>query len=480
MFKQKGTNAMATLVMRKEKKPILVTEGKLLPNIIRYVIPIIFTNILQLLYNSADMFVIGNFCEDPNALGSVGCTSSLINMILGLFIGMGAGVCVTLSHSLGSGNEVQASKTVHTAVLLAIILGAVVSIIGFVCAPIFLSWMGTRDEFMSGASLYVKIYFLGSIPNIMYNFCGGMLRSRGDTLRPLIYSSVGGVVNVILNLLFVIVFRMEVEGVAIATIASQTISAVLSLIHLSKLTDCCKFEVKKLRISKSISAKLIKIGIPAGIQGSLFSFSNVILQSAYNGLGSVFVNANTAAMNVDNYIYNTLNAFYHSALTFASQNFGARKFKRLKKVFWLNCICVTVVGLVLGIGAYIFAEPLVSIFLNENSTELDIPAIIGAAKQRLLFMGIPYFLCGLMETGSAMLRSIGYSSWSTIISFFGSCLTRVIWVLFVFPKFNTIEMLYIIYPASWIFTFAVSVFAYAYCYNKKIKQMNNFHHHQFD
>ncbi len=471
---------MTASVIRKKKRPILVTEGKLLPNIIRYVIPIILTNILQLLYNSADMFVVGNFCEDPNALGSVGCTSSLINLILGLFIGMGAGVCVTLSHSLGSGDGETSSKTVHTAVLLAVILGAAVSIIGFLCAPVFLGWMGTREEFMAGATLYVKIYFLGSIPNIMYNFCGGMLRSRGDTLRPLIYSSVGGIVNVILNLVFVIYLGMGVEGVAIATIVSQTISAVLSLIHLSKLKDCCKLSLSKLRISKSVSAKLVKIGLPAGIQGSLFSFSNVILQSAYNGLGPVFVNANTAAMNIDNYIYNVLNAFYHSTLTFASQNFGARKPKRLKKVFAVNCLCVTVVGLLLGIGVYVFSEPLVSIFLNENSPNLDIPAIMEAAKQRLLFMGVPYFLCGLMETGSAMLRSIGYSSWSTIISFFGSCLTRVIWVLFIFPQFNTVEMLYIIYPASWIFTFSVSVAAYVYCYNKRIKQVQKFHPHQFD
>lgn len=455
------------------KKPIDFTEGKLLGNMIRYVIPIICTNVLQLLYNSADMFVIGNFCADPNALGSVGCTGSLINLILGLFIGLGAGVCVTLSHSLGSNNDEQASQTVHTAIFLAIILGAIVSVIGFIFAPTFLGWMDTREEFMKGATLYVKIYFLGSIPNIMYNFCAGMLRSRGDTVRPLIFSSIGGIVNVILNLVFVLVFNMQVEGVAIATITSQTISAILSLIYLSRLKDCCRLSFKKLKIHMNIFVKLLKIGIPAGIQGCMFSLSNVLLQSAYNGLGPAFVNANTAASNIDCYIYTILNAFYHVALTFASQNYGARKPKRLKSVFFLSCACVTIIGVTLGALCYVFAEPLISIFNKE-------PEIIELATRRLLFMGFPYFLCGLMEVATAMLRSIGYSTWSTVITFIGSCLFRIVWVFWVFPLSNQIDVLYTVYPVSWILTFASCTIAYIFCYRHKAKLLNNFAPHHPD
>ncbi len=464
---------MVSAIFKKEKKPVLVKEGKLLPNMIRYVIPIILTNILQLLYNSADMYVIGNFCSDSNALGSVGCTGSLINLILGMFIGLGAGVCVTLSHSLGSGNEEQSSKTVHTAVLLAIIFGGTVTVLGYFLAPTFLEWMNTRPELMRGATLYTQIYFLGSIPNIMYNFCGGMLRSRGDTLRPLVFSAVGGIINVILNLVFVIGFGMGVEGVAIATIASQTVSAVLSLIYMTGLKDCCRLSLRKLRISRSIFAKLLKIGIPAGIQGSLFSLSNVLLQSAYNGLGTVFVNANTAASNIDTYIYNVLNAFYHVALTFASQNFGASNFKRLKKVFFLSSMCVVVVGLALGVFSYVFAAPLISIFDKE-------PEVIQIGAERLLYVGLPYFLCGLMEVGSAMLRSIGYSAMSTFISFTFSCAFRIFWIYAVFPLFGSIGMLYMVYPISWTLTFSVSVIAYIICYKRKIKQLNEFIEHHFD
>lgn len=455
-----------------KKKEINILEGKLLPNMIRYAIPIMLTNILQLLYNSADMYVIGNFCDDPNAQGAIGCTGALINLILGLFIGLGAGVCVTLSHSIGSKDDERASKTIHTSVTLALILGVVVSVIGFFLAPQLLGLMNTRPEHMPGASLYVRIYFFGSVPNIMYNFCAGIMRSRGDTVRPLIFSSVGGLANVVLNLIFVIIFNMNVEGVAIATITSQTISAILSLIYLSKLTDACRLKFSKLGIDKATMIKFLKIGIPAGIQGCLFSLSNVLLQSGYNSLGTLFVNANAAASQVDSYLYNILNSFYHVVLTFASQNYGARNTKRLKKVFMLGVLIAIVVGLSLGILSYVFSDPLVGIFNSD-------PDILAVAKFRLLYMGIPYFLCGLMEIGTAMLRSIGYSLFSTIITFFGSCFFRIIWILKIFPMYNTVTALYVVYPISWTVTFITLTVAYVLCYryNKKKLLVAGVHFH---
>lgn len=446
------------------KKDINIIDGPVLPNMLRYALPIMLTNILQLFYNSADMFVIGNFCDDPNALGSVGCTGSLINMILGVFIGFGAGVAVTLAQSIGAGNRERASRIVHTSFCLSIVLGIIVTVLGNLISEPILHAMNTPDVFLRGATLYVKIYFCGSIANIMYNFFAGILRSRGDTVRPLLFSMAGGIVNIILNLIFVLVFKMGVEGVAIATIVSQFISAVLVIIHMTKLNDECRLDFKKLGFDISVLKQLTKVGLPAGIQGSLFSVSNMILQTGYNSLGPVIVNANVAAMNVDGYIYNILNSFYHTCLTFCSQNFGAKRFDRVKKVFFVGTGTVTVLGLVLGVFVYTFAEPLVGIFNSD-------PEILVYAKQRLALVALPYFLCGLMDVGSGFLRSIGYSFRALIITFLGSCVLRIVWVYTVFPIFNDVRALYAVFPVSWFITAATLFVMFFLCYKKEKKML---------
>lgn len=446
------------------KKDINIIDGPVLPNMLRYALPIMLTNILQLFYNSADMFVIGNFCDDPNALGSVGCTGSLINMILGVFIGFGAGVAVTLAQSIGAGNRERASRIVHTSFCLSIVLGIIVTVLGNLISEPILHAMNTPDVFLRGATLYVKIYFCGSIANIMYNFFAGILRSRGDTVRPLLFSMAGGIVNIILNLIFVLVFKMGVEGVAIATITSQFISAVLVIIHITKLNDECRLDFKKLGFDISVLKQLTKVGLPAGIQGSLFSVSNMILQTGYNSLGPVIVNANVAAMNVDGYIYNILNSFYHTCLTFCSQNFGAKRFDRVKKVFFVGTGTVTALGLVLGVFVYTFAEPLVGIFNSD-------PEILVYAKQRLALVALPYFLCGLMDVGSGFLRSIGYSFRALIITFLGSCVLRIVWVYTVFPIFNDVRALYAVFPVSWFITAATLFVMFFVCYKKEKKML---------
>lgn len=449
------------------KKNISITEGRILPNMIKYALPIMFTNVLQLFYNSADMFVVGNFCADENALGSVGCTGSLINMILGIFIGLGAGVSVALAQSLGAGNKERSSRIVHTAFCLAIFLGAVVTLIGNIIAVPLLHLMNTPSEFIDGATLYVKIYFWGSIGNITYNFFSGILRSRGDTVRPLIFSMVGGVINIILNVISVVGFGMGVEGVAIATIVSQLISAILIIIHMTRLKDECRLDFRKLGVDRSVLVQLIKVGLPAGIQGSLFSVSNMLLQSGYNSLGPIAVNANVAAMNVDSYIYNILNSFYHTCLTFCSQNFGARKFGRMKKVCFCGAGIVTVLGIVLGVAAYVFADPLISIF-NKN------PEVIEIARYRLMIVGLPYFLCGLMDVGSALLRSIGYSLNSLLVTFFGSCVFRIVWVYTVFQTYHEISVLYLVFPISWFITSFTLYLMFFICYKreKRLREIN--------
>lgn len=427
---------------------------------IKYALPIMFTNILQLFYNSADMFVVGNFCEDENALGSVGCTGSLINMILGVFIGLGAGVAVTLAQSLGAGNKERAGKIVHTSFCLAIFLGILVTVIGNIIAVPILHAMNTPDVFLAGATKYVKIFFCGSVANIMYNFFAGILRSRGDTVRPLLFSMAGGIVNILLNLFFVTVCKMGVEGVAIATIVSQFISATLVIIHMTRLDDECRLELKRLAIDLSVLKQLVKVGLPAGIQGSLFSISNMLLQTGYNSLGPVAVNANVAAMNVDSYIYNILNSFYHTCLTFSSQNFGAKRFDRVKKVFFCGTGAVTVLGLLLGVFVFTFSDALVGIFNSD-------PEVLAVARSRLMIVGLPYFLCGLMDVGSGFLRSIGYSFNSLIVTFFGSCVFRIAWVYTVFEKFHDIRVLYLVFPISWFITSATLFAMFFFCYKKE-------------
>lgn len=448
------------------KKDINIIDGPILPNMLKYALPIMITNILQLFYNSADMFVVGNFCADKNALGSVGCTGALINMILGVFIGLGAGVSVTLAQGLGAGNKEKASKIVQTSFCVAIILGVIVTILGNLVAVPILHAMNTPEEFLAGASLYVRIYFCGSIANIIYNFFAGILRSRGDTVRPLLFSMAGGIINIILNLIFVLVFGMGVEGVAIATIASQFISAILVIIYTANLKDECRLDFKKLTIDFSILKQLVKVGLPAGIQGSLFSLSNMLLQTGYNSLGPVIVNANVAAFNVDGYIYNILNSFYHTSLTFCSQNFGAKRFDRVKKVFITSTSSVFVIGLVLGVSAYLFAEPLVGIFNSD-------PEVLGYAKYRLLIIGLPYFLCGFMDVGSGFLRSIGYSFRALIITFLGSCVFRIAWVFTVFEKFHDVRILYLAFPISWFITAATLFVMFFFCYKREKKMLLN-------
>lgn len=450
------------------KKVIDMTSGPIFAPLIRYAFPIILTNILQLLYNSADMFVLGNFCDDPNAFGSVGCTGSLINLVLGLFFGLGAGVCVTIGQSIGAGNNERVSKSVHTSVLLSIILGLIVTPIGYFLTPRLLVLMKTPSEFIKGATLYTRIYFCGSVPNLLFNFTSGILRSRGDTVRPLIFSSVGGVLNIFLNIFLVTVFGMGVDGVAIATVISQLVSAILSVYYMMKLTDSCKLSLNKLEIDRSVLSPLIRIGVPAGVQGMLFSFSNVLLQSSYNNLGSLYVNANTAASNVDAYIETIMNAFYNSSLTFSSHNFGAKKPERLKKVFYISAATITAIGFFLGVLVNVFAKQLVSIFNSD-------PDVIEVAKSRLLVVGLPYFLCGLMNIGMASLRSIGYSLLSTLITFLGSCVFRIIWIYTIYTAFNGILMLYIVYPISWTITFtalAVAFFIMLKRETKKWAEMN--------
>lgn len=444
------------------KKELQITEGKILPNAVRFTVPIILTNLLQVFYNSADMFVLGNYCSDPNALGSVGCTGSIINLILSIFFGFSAAISVSVSKAIGAGNKKLASRTVHTAVLLAFGLGAIISFVGIVFTPTFLTWMGTDATYFAGAKKYMQIYFSGSIVNILYYFCAGILRAKGDTVRPLIFSCIGGACNVALNLVFVLVFDMDVDGVAIATVFAQLVQAVLVVIYMLRLrsNDPCALRVRKLHFDIHIFTELVRIGVPLGLRSSAFGFSNVIIQTGINSLPPICVTANTAAANVETYIYNILTAFHQTTLTFVSQNYGARNLKRMKKTLYTLMATVTVLGLALGILAVVFAEPLIAIFKND-------PEVIELGKIKLLYLALPYFLCGLMEVLTAMLTAMGYAGLSTVVCLAGACGIRILWICTVFQKYKTLEVIFASYPISWSIT-SLTLFICVLCFYKKM------------
>lgn len=435
------------------------TSGPMFSKIILFTLPVIATAILQLLFNTADTFVVGNWGGDTQAdrdaaLAAVGSCGALTNLIIGLFMGLsvGAGVCV--AHGVGAKDDKAVSKTVHTSIIVSLILGAVVTVVGILLAHPLLNLMSTPEDVMGQAVPYMRAYFCGMIANMMYNYCAAILRSVGNTTAPLIFLSVAGVVNVGLNLVMVLVFRLGALGVGIATAASHWVSCILILLYMKRMDGPCKFEFSKLRVSKAQLKKMIMIGLPAGIQGILFSLSNVIIQSSINSFKTVYIAGNTAASNVDSYIYSAQNALYHTALTFVGQNIGAKKYDRVKKAILYCLICVTVVGVALGLLVYAFGETLLGLFTDSS-------AVIEAGMMRLAIMGTTYFLCGTMEVGSGVLRGLGKSVTSMIISLIGACVVRLVYIYTIFEVFHTTTVLYLSYPLSWILT-TIVLFLFAF------------------
>ncbi len=448
---------MATAAVKPKQD---LTEGAILPKILRFSIPLIATAILQLLFNTADTVVVGRWGgdtpeESATALAAVGSCGSLINLIINLFFGLstGAGVCV--AHEIGAKRYDEVKKTVHTSVLTALICGAVVTVFGLFSAKSLLTLMGTEEAVLAQAVPYMCAYFCGVPANMMYNYCAAILRSSGDTTRPLAFLSVAGVANVVLNLIMVMVFRLGALGVGIATAASHWISCILILLYMIRMDGPCKIELKSLRLDKRKLRKITLIGLPAGLQGTLFSLSNVMIQSSINSLGKVVVAGNTAASNLNDYIYATQNALSHTTLTFVGQNLGARRFDRVKKsILWCTCT-VSVIGIAVGGTVLLFGEPLLSIFAPGN-----LP-VIQAGMVRLWFLSPTHFLCGLMEVGCSTMRGYGKSVTPMVVSLLGSCVFRIVWVYTVFALFPCQEILYLSYPISWSLTAATH---YIFCF----------------
>ncbi len=441
--------------MKKHEKSQMMdmTNGPLTGKIILFTLPIMLSGILQLLFNAADIVVVGRFAGS-NALAAVGSTGALINLIVNLLIGLSVGAAVAVAFFYGAGEMDQVKDTVHTSIAIGLIGGVLFGVLGFIVSPILLGWMGTPENILDMAAMYLKIYFLGLPAMSLYNFGSSVLRSFGDTKRPLYYLIVGGVVNVVLNLILVAGFGLDVEGVAIATVISQAVSGYLTLRRLMKLDPSINLEWKKVRVSKSKLVRIMQIGIPAGVQSLFFSISNVLIQSSINSFGEVAVAGNSAAGNIEGFVFVAMNSFHQSAQTFTSQNVGARKYERIHKVFICCGLMACMFGIVLGSGAYIFGEQLLGIYLPGNDTAIEYGMI------RMAIITIPYFICGVMDVLSGMLRGMGESALPMVISLVGTCLMRVFWIFVIFAAFHSMEVLYLSYPVTWTITGVAQFFAY--------------------
>ena len=448
------------------KRNLNMLEGPLLPGIVSYTIPIILTSILQLLFNAADLVVVGRFCGSLS-VAAVGATGSITNLMVNFFIGLSIGAGVTVAHAIGSQEEDMLHKTVHTALPMALISGLVLTAIGVSFSERFLQLMGTPDTVLPLSAVYMKIYFAGITFTMVYNFCAAILRAVGDTKSPLVFLTLSGVVNVVLNVFFVTVLHMNVAGVALATTLSQGISAGLVVWALMKRRDACRLILKKMRFHRVQMAKIIRIGLPAGIQSSLFSISNVLIQSSINSFGDVFMSGSAASANIEGFVYVSLNAFHQTAVNFIGQNSGAKQYKRVRRIYGLCLVCVSIVGIALGTLVWAAGPQLLSIYIP------GAPEAVSYGMIRLSYICLPYFICGLMDVSTGALRGLGASFTPMLISVLGVVGIRVGWIFTIFqiPRFHTPECLFASYVISWAITFLCHLTAFVLIYRKHIRTL---------
>lgn len=421
-----------------------MTHGKLIPKVAAFTVPLMITSILQLLYNAADVIVVGRFAGSES-LAAVGSTSSLINLIVNVFLGLSIGANVVIANYYGANDYKNTRETVHTSVTISIVGGVILGIFGYIFGGTFLKWMGSPDDVLPLATKYIRIYFLGMPFNMLYNFGAAVLRAIGDTRRPLYFLTFAGVVNIVLNLVFVIQFNMGVAGVAWATIISQMISALLVVICLIRTEGFVHLDLRALRVHMDKLIALTRVGLPAGFQGACFSISNVLIQSTVNSYGSIVMAGNSASQNLEGFIYAAMNAFHQAAITFTSTNIGAGKNSRIRKTMGACCVLVTIVGVVFGGVVLLFSKPLLGIYSTDS-------AVIQAGLSRLFIIVSTYFICGLMDTLCGIMRGMGAAMVPMFVSILGACVFRIFWIYAILPMNNTLTMLYISYPISWILT----------------------------
>lgn len=432
-------------------------NGPLFSKILMFSIPLAATGILQLLFNAADVIVVGKFAGSAS-LAAVGSTGSLINLLVGAFMGISVGANILIARYLGCKQNESVEKAVHTSYALSALMSVVLMIIGLALSEPLLRAMDTPDDILPLAALYLRIYFLGMPANLIYNFGAAILRAVGDTKRPLWYLVISGTVNVILNLLLVIVFKLDVAGVAIATVISQYISLALVTWHLCRYDGACRLVLKKIRMDWREALNMIQIGLPVGLQSVIFNISNVMIQSAVNSFGSSVIAANSAAANICNFTYTGMNAVSHASITFTSQNLGAGKLSRIKSIYLNSIWTVLLIGIPLSVLPYVFGPQLLSVYISESDPYYQ--DVIAYGMVRLLWVNVPYFLCGIMEVCCGMVRGLGRTWLPMFVSAVGACLLRIIWIQTIYRAIPTLDCLYISYPVSWIVTTAVHVICY--------------------
>ena len=447
------------------KRRANMLTGPLWSTLITYTIPIILTSVLQLLFNAADLVIVGRYSGSIN-VAAVSATGAITNLIVNLFIGLSIGAGVTVAHALG-GNHAQAvHRTVHTALPTALVGGIILSVVGVLFSENFLTMMKTPVNVLPLSTKYMRIYFCGMTFTMVYNFCASILRAAGDTKSPLIYLSLAGVINVVLNVFFVVYLHMTVDGVALATVISQAISAVLVVIALMRREDACRLSLGKMRFYKQQFFKIIRIGLPAGIQSSMFAISNVIVQSSINSFNSeALMSGNGAAGNIEGFVFVVMNSFHQTAVNFIGQNMGAHQYKRIKQIFALCLFYVSVVGFASGFAVWSFGEKLLGIYITDSQEAIRYGLI------RFNYIALPYFICGLMDVSTGSLRGLGASFTPMCLSILGVCGIRILWIYTVFqiPQYHSPECLYLSYVLSWLATFIFQTTAFIIIYKKRVR-----------
>lgn len=451
--------------MAKKKYSIDMTTGVLFSKILGFAFPLMVTGLLQIVYNAADVMVVGRFAGSIS-LAAVGATSTLVNLMLNLFLGLSMGSGVVVAKHIGAGDGASVHRTVHSAMLLSIISGFVIGILGVVISPYALSAMGTPDDVHSLSTLYLRIFFLGTPANMVYNYGASILRATGDSKRPLYILTSTGILNVVLNLIFVIKFNMNVAGVALATIISQYVSAICILYILLNINSYIHLSMKKLHFYKDELLDILKIGIPAGLQGSLFSLSNVIIQSSINSFGAAAIAGNTASGNVDSIIFTCCNSVSQTATTFTSQNLGAGQYKRIRKIYF-NCIGVSMgIAAIFGVALLAFGPQILTVFSTDSE-------VIDMGLIRLKLFAVTYIINSVLDVTTGQMRGLGKSVIPMIVTMVGVCGLRVLWVFTVFPQYRSMFTLYLSYPVSWLATGIVLVTMYAVTFRKILKRSRN-------
>ena len=433
-----------------------LTQGRLWKQILVFSVPLMASNMLQVLFNMADIAVIGKFAGTL-PLGSVGSTTILITLFTGFLIGMGGGVNALVARYFGAEDEKGLSETVHTSLILCLLLGLIITVIGLIFSPAILDMLNTKPELMDGAVLYLRIYILGAPALAIFNFGNAVFSAAGNTRKPLYYLLAAGIINIVLNLFFVIVVGMDVDGVALASIISQYISAVLILMALFKAKEMYALSVKRLRITKNKAVSVLAVGIPSGFQNAIFQIANLFIQTSVNSFSAVMVSGNSAAANLDPLIYENMAAFYTACSSFIGQNYGAGRKDRIIKSYRICLGFSFFTGLILGLAAFTAGPNLLSMFTDD-------PLVVEAGMKRLSIMGLCYGFSCMSDNALAASRGLGKCTVPTIILIMGSCVFRIIWVYTIFAHYHTIESLYLLYIFSWTITgvFEMIYFRVAY------------------